>query len=360
MAKAALILAIIMSLACSTISLSQNMRRLMKSNMSWQQLKVLEVESESLPTKLIFSPDGMMLALADPQGTVFFWDTSSWQLVHKITESAGYPHDVGFSPDGKWIAIINPESRQITVYEATTWKKFQIVANVLPVSGIGFSPDGHFLAFATYVNREECLVKLYNTATGKEIRSMANHSNDIISIAFSPDGKLLATGSRDKTLKLWNLRTGRLIRAFQGKGLPEGMAHEGWVGGLAFSPDGKFLASGDVSLRSTIKLWDTKSGSEISKMLLSDENRWDQIQGLAFSPDGELLAASSIRKVAIFDVNAWKEVWSLSKEVGEGGFAGATFSANGELFAFVNYPHRPNKANPSHIEIWQLTEVKKQ
>jgi hypothetical protein len=109
------------------------------------------------------------------------------------------------------------------------------------VNSVSFSPDGKTLASGSY----DKTIKVWNLETGKEIRTLNGHSNTVNSVSFSPDGKTLASGSHDKTIKLWNLETGKEIRTLNG--------HSNTVNSVSFSPDGKTLASGSGD--NTIKLW---------------------------------------------------------------------------------------------------------
>ena len=99
------------------------------------------------------------------------------------------------------------------------------------------------------------------------------HSLGVTSVAFSPDGKLLASGSADNSIKLWNVASGRELRTLSGHTAP--------VSSVAFSPDGKVLASG--SWDTTIKLWDVASGRELRTLT----GHTDKVNSVAFSPDGQ-------------------------------------------------------------------------
>jgi WD40 repeat protein len=110
------------------------------------------------------------------------------------------------------------------------------------VRSVAFSPDGRLLASGSY----DDTIKLWEVASGREVRTLSGHTSDVNSVAFSPDGRLLASGSDDRTIKLWDVASGSLVRTLSG--------HNGRVFSVAFSPDGRLLASGSADW--TIKLWD--------------------------------------------------------------------------------------------------------
>lgn len=97
---------------------------------------------------------------------------------------------------------------------------------------VAFSPDGKMLATGSM----DKTIKLWEAATGRELRTLTGHSSFVLSVVFSPDGKTLASGSVDKTIKFWEVATGRELRTLNG--------HANWVNSLAFSGDGQTLASG--------------------------------------------------------------------------------------------------------------------
>jgi WD40 repeat protein len=120
------------------------------------------------------------------------------------------------------------------------------------VRSVAFSPDGRLLASGSCGQRDSrdfCIqgeIKLWDVASGREVRSLTGHTNWVYSVAFSPDGRLLASGSADETIKLWEVASGSEVRTLSG--------HTNTVYSVAFSPDGRLLASGSGD--ATIKLWD--------------------------------------------------------------------------------------------------------
>jgi WD40 repeat protein len=153
------------------------------------------------------------------------------------------------------------------------------------VWSVAFSPDGRLLASGS----NDKTIKLWEVASGSLVRTLSGHTDWVRSVAFSPDGRLLASGSYDDTIKLWEVASGREVRTLTG--------HTGWVWSMAFSPDGRLLASG--SNDKTIKLWDVASGREVRT--LTGHTNW--VNSVAFSPDGRLLASGSYKEIRLWDIS---------------------------------------------------------
>ncbi|ALF52903.1 hypothetical protein ACX27_08590 [Nostoc piscinale CENA21] len=187
------------------------------------------------------------------------------------------------------------------------------------VTSVAFSPDGKTLASGSH----DKTIKIWNVATGQEIRTLNGHSKDVYSVAFSPDGKTLASGSHDKTIKIWNVATGQEIRTLNG--------HSNWVKSVTFSPDGKTLASG--SYDETIKIWNVATGQEIRT--LNGHSHW--IDSVAFSPDGKTLARGSgdNNNIKIWNVANGQEITTLKGH--SSGVMSVAFSSDGKILASGNF-----------------------
>jgi predicted NACHT family NTPase len=152
------------------------------------------------------------------------------------------------------------------------------------VFAVAFSPDGKLLA----TGGTDGVVRCWEVTSGRELLTCKGHSNLVRSVAFSPDGKTLATGSGDRTIKLWDCHTGECLQTCQG--------HSDLVISVAFNADGQILASGSDDR--TIKLWDCHSG----ECLQTWQGHNDWVLSVAFSPDGQTLASgSSDRTVKLWD-----------------------------------------------------------
>jgi len=159
------------------------------------------------------------------------------------------------------------------------------------IGRIAWSPDGRLVASPSY----DETIRLWDVETGKELRRFEGHQESVRSVVFSPDGARLASGSADQTVRLWDVGTGKEIRRFEGD--------QDGVLSVAFSSDGERLASGSED--DAVRLWDVGTGKEIRRF----EGHQSGVWSVVFSPDGARLASGSGDKtVRLWDVGNGKEI----------------------------------------------------
>ena len=174
------------------------------------------------------------------------------------------------------------------IYDTQSGKEIQLIgAHQSNVRYIAYSPDGKTLATAGRSHDKSSrmdvsTLRLWDTTTGKPKAILSEHTDYIYVIAYSPDGSIIASGGQDKTVRLWDAKTGRYKTTLSG--------HTDIVFSIAYSPDGSSIASGSID--KTVRLWDATTGRY--KATLAGHT--EPILSIAFSPDGTTIATASIDK----------------------------------------------------------------
>jgi WD40 repeat protein/tRNA A-37 threonylcarbamoyl transferase component Bud32 len=192
-----------------------------------------------------------------------------------------------------------PSTPRPTPSPQVPWQNAALVATLTghssSVYSVAFSPDGHTLASGSNDNT----IKLWDVQNQRQIATLTGYFNSVYSVAFSPDGRTLASGSADGTIKLWDVQSQGQIATLTG--------HPNWVKSVAFSPDGRALATG--SSDNTIKFWDVQSQKQIATFTGHSE----LVSSVAFSPDGRTLASGSWdNTIKLWDVQSQREIATLT------------------------------------------------
>ena len=195
----------------------------------------------------------------------------------------------------------------------THCKQSQIFNHQIDVYSVAFSPDGKLLATCS-ADSTACL---WDTTTGTKLHTF-KHNHSVYKVAFSPDGKLLATGSYDNTTCLWDITTGTKLHTFN---------HKMFLNSIAFSPDGTRLAI--CSTDKTTYLWDTATGNKIHTF-----NHQTTVHSVAFSPNGKLLATCSGGNTAyLWDTATGNKIHTFNHQNNIYDVYSVAFSPNGKLLA---------------------------
>jgi WD40 repeat protein len=260
------------------------------------------------------SPDGTHLISGARVNTVKLWDVHSDTAVYTLSGMRDYnistealmrdrefsADAAAFSPDGK-TALSGSSDKSLTLWDAATGTALNRLPGVTkPVLAAGFSPDGRYIAAAlggtsfigsgdedVYPRKNNLL--MWDAASGRPLTRLSTHPLGVASFAFSPNGRLLASGTVDGQIVLWNLPRGHIEKTLSG--------HTQLVTSVAFSHDGKFILSGSED--QTVDLWDAASGA----LLRTFTGQCGCITAVAFSPDGKFaLSGSQDGSMRLWDV----------------------------------------------------------
>jgi hypothetical protein len=166
---------------------------------------------------------------------------------------------VAISPDGQQV-LTGGSDETARLWEAASGKELRrFLGHTGWVKSVAFSPDGQQVLTGSW----DKTARLWEAASGKELRRFLGHTHFVVSVAFSPDGQQVLTGSKDATARLWEAASGKELRRFLG--------HTGWANAVAFAPNGKVAAMG---LGGSTLLWDTTTGRELCSLLSFDDGTW--------------------------------------------------------------------------------------
>ncbi|NUN66390.1 NACHT domain-containing protein [Pseudanabaena biceps] len=242
----------------------------------------------SVVTSLDFSPQGDRLVTGSYDQSVKIWDIATGKCLDTLHKHTNRVWSVAFHPQGN-LVVSGGDDHGIKIWELQRGKCIKTLqGNSNAIYAIAYSNQQNLLASG----HEDQTIKLWNVNinTPQTLESdlqpfqiLRGHSDRILSIAFSPNGQILASGSADRTIKLWDAHTGKLMKTLHG--------HRSWVWGIAISPDSKFLASG--SYDHTVKLWNLESGECLQTL----QGHPSSVLSVIFSHDGKTLFSGGYDKL---------------------------------------------------------------
>lgn len=211
-----------------------------------------------------WSPDGTLIVSGSTDQTIKLWDVCTGNNLQILRGHKDMVRSVVWSPDGTLIAS-GSDDQTVKLWDVRTGECLQTLqSHTEPIWSVAWSPDSTTIASGSV----DCTIKLWSASleaphlgkpSGQVLRTLEGHTDWVRSVVWSPDGAMIASGSADQTVRLWDAHTGQLLKTLQG--------HTNWIGSAVFSPDGMTVASGSAD--ETIKLWDVLTG-ECLKTLRPD------------------------------------------------------------------------------------------
>jgi WD40 repeat protein/serine/threonine protein kinase len=301
------------------------------------ELHTLKGHSQPVET-VAFSPDGQRLASGSQgsqpnrTGEVILWNVENGRSLLELKDCPKGVTSVAFSRDGRLLATASGEDRTVKVRDAATGRFLRDLDCANLPRAVAFSPDGRLAVACGNNYRIPAAVNVFDPADGRSLQHLRGHAALVRDLAFSPDGQRLASGSGDRTVKIWDATTGQALRTFR---------DTNWIFGIAFSPNGRLIASAGAD--GLVKLWDTGAGQE-PRSLRGD--RRGAAGAPAFSPDGRRLAClRQANAVQVWDTVTGLEIARFP------GRADLAFSPDGRFLATVG--------GDRSVELWDAATGEK-
>ena len=284
-------------------------------------------------SSLVFSPNGKRLFAGTDTRQIVSWNVDNEERRILPTLHRRAINSIDISPDGRYL-VSGSNDQSAALWDVQTSEQIFYLVHEDAVLGVAFSPDGRSVATACADGQ----VRVFETADGKLSALLEGHTAAVNSVRFSPLGDRLVTSSDDGTVRRWDIASGEQFSALNG--------HEGPVLSAVFSPDGIHMASSG-STDSTVRLWDRAYDGATTWL----EGHTDQITSMAVSPDGRRIISGALdNQLRIWDSDALVSL--ASQDTSVGGASVVAFSPDNDQVAAAVSGRGPNHA----ITFWDASD----
>jgi WD40 repeat protein len=247
-------------------------------------------KGHTAPIKSIaITPDSQTIVSASEDETIKLWNIKTGEYLQTLKGHTDSVNSIAITPDGQSI-VSGSDDKTIKLWNIKTGECLQTL-NDLRVKLIAITPDGRFIVTSGsgFWNYN---IRIWNINTGECIKTLGGHLNFVESIAISPNGQKIVSGSLDYTIKIWNINTGKCIKTLKG--------HYWEVTSIAITPDNQFIVSGSDNC--IIKIWNINTGECIKTLKGHEhsiygniERSWSRIEPypVAITPDGNSIVEGS-------------------------------------------------------------------
>jgi WD40 repeat protein/transcriptional regulator with XRE-family HTH domain len=271
-----------------------------------------------------FSPDGTLLASGSTDSSVRVWDVESGRCLQVLTDHEGCVWSVAYSPDGQQLAS-GSDDKTVRVWNLQGQCLRILEGHTQSVYSIHFATDQQTLASSS----NDATIRIWDMSNGHCLSVLQGHTSGVLCVRYSPDGQLLASGSRDGSIRLWSdyLSPDRHPKPHSINSSAKLLqGHTDFVWDIAFSPDGRFLVSG--SRDGTLRLWNVQDGQSIHVF----EGHKHDVYGLAISGDSQsLVSAGKDQTARLWHLQSGRNLKTLRGHTG--GIHSLSLSSDDQILA---------------------------